>query len=67
MFVASNPNNNSVKLWNATTATGQVLLDTFVPTVGYHNLGALNASAGVFCTMGSSPAIVIDFHIKFSD
>lgn len=44
----------TIKFWNNTSATGAVINNTITPSVGYHNLGDVNFTAGLFATIANT-------------
>jgi hypothetical protein len=63
MYVNST-SSGTVKLYNnASAATGDVIFNTITPAIGYHYLGDVQASVGVYASMAGT-ARDITFFIK---
>jgi len=44
----------TIKLWDNTAASGTVIFNTITPAVGYHNLGNVTFSTGLYATIGAT-------------
>lgn len=47
-FYVSSTTSGVIKIWDSTTASGTVKVDTVTPAVGWHNLGGLACSTGLY-------------------
>jgi len=61
MYVNST-SSGTVKLWNSLTATGDVIFNTITPAIGYHNLGNVQATYGVYASIANT--LDVTFFIK---
>lgn len=64
MYVNST-SSGTVKLYNSKTATtvADVINNTITPAIGYHVLGNVHCTAGVYAVIGGT-ALDVTFHIK---
>ena len=60
MYVNST-NAGTVKLWDSLTAANTVINNTITPAIGYHDLGGVAFSTGLYFTKGGT-AIDVTFH-----
>ena len=44
----------TIKLWGNTSAAGAVINNTITPAVGYHDLGDVSFTVGLFATIGGT-------------
>lgn len=44
----------TVKLWDSTAASGAVINETITPAIGYHDLGNVSFTNGLFATIGGT-------------
>jgi hypothetical protein len=67
-FYVNSTSSGIIRLWNNTSAVeaGQPLGGLITPAAGYHYLGNLSCTAGLYCGVQSG-AIDITFHIRESD
>ena len=68
MYVNSTNSSTMVLYHNITEASnsGVVIGGTITPGIGYHNLGGIYATAGVYCSI-TGEALDITFHILESE
>lgn len=52
----------TIKFWNSTTATGAVINNTITPTVGYHDLGSVAFTNGLYATIGGTLDVTLHWH-----
>ena len=66
MYVHST-SSGTIKLWHGTSEanTGAPIGNTMTPAAGYHYLGDLDTSAGVYA--GIANTIDVTFHIRVAD
>ena len=57
IFCASNAGGATLKIWNSLTATGAVLVNTFVPAAAtFYNFGDADYNVGVYITLAVAAA-----------
>jgi len=52
----------TIKFWDNTSAAGTVINNTITPAVGYHNLGNVAFSTGLFATIGGVLDVTLHFN-----
>lgn len=60
LFVSNASATPTIKVWDSTTATGTVLIDTFTPTAGtYYNLPDIIANNGIYITISGTVSCAV--------
>ena len=51
----------TIKFWDALTATTPVINNTITPAVGYHHLGEVSFSTGLYVTIGGTLDVTLHY------
>ncbi len=51
----------TIKLWDNTSAAGAVINETITPAVGYHALGNVSFTTGLFATIGGTLNVTLHY------
>lgn len=60
MYVNST-STGTIKFWDNTTATGTVINETITPAIGYHNLGNVAFTTGLFATIANTLNVTLHY------
>ena len=64
-FYVNSTTSGTLKLWHGTSGadTGEAISDTMTPAAGWHYLGGLHTTAGVYAGIGGT-ALNVSIHYK---
>lgn len=60
MYVNSTTS-GTIKLWDNTAGSGTVINNTITPDIGYHNLGDVAFTTGLYATIGGTLDVTLHF------
>lgn len=61
MYVNSTTS-GTIKLWDNTSAAGTVINNTITPAIGFHNLGTVNFTVGLYATIGGTLDVTLFYN-----
>lgn len=51
----------TIKFWDNTSAAGTVINNTITPAIGYHNLGSVAFTTGLYATIGGTLDVTLHY------
>lgn len=51
----------TIKFWDNTAASGTVINNTITPAIGYHNLGDIAFTTGLYATIGGTLDVTLHY------
>lgn len=60
-FYVNSTSSGTIKLWDNTSAAGTVINNTITPAIGYHNLGSVAFTTGLYATIGGTLDVTLHY------